>query len=121
METDISVKALTTEDAWSSVRFKGTARDLLLGQRKLNSDATILAKKSLGKPLQPCGALGTHLHLKDGVLYRKWRVTMEALLMAILPKAENSREILRGTHDSTSDHFGVIENFEAKPRAILLG
>ncbi|GBM15597.1 hypothetical protein AVEN_95237-1 [Araneus ventricosus] len=32
METDISVKALTTEDAWSQVRFKGQLEDLLLGQ-----------------------------------------------------------------------------------------
>ncbi|GBN05127.1 Retrovirus-related Pol polyprotein from transposon 17.6 [Araneus ventricosus] len=77
METDISVKVLTTEDAWSSSEVQKTQledpaiRPIL--ERKLNSE-----DRSSWQEIAPESpatkrywALWDSLHLKDGVLYRK--------------------------------------------------
>ncbi|GBM94688.1 hypothetical protein AVEN_274909-1 [Araneus ventricosus] len=56
-------------------------------------------------------ALWDSLHLKDGVLYRKWESDdgNSCRWQLILPKSE-IQEVLRETHDSASGgHFGVMK------------
>ncbi|GBM59103.1 Transposon Ty3-G Gag-Pol polyprotein, partial [Araneus ventricosus] len=78
METDISVKVLTTEDAWSSsevqkAQLEGPAIRPIL-EKKLNSEDRPSWQEIA--PESPATkrywALWDSLHLKDGVLYRKW-------------------------------------------------
>ncbi|GBN25236.1 Retrovirus-related Pol polyprotein from transposon 297 [Araneus ventricosus] len=78
METDISVKVLTTEDAWSSsevqkAQLEDPAIRLIL-ERKLNSEDRPSWQEIA--PESPATkrywALWDSLHFKDGVLYRKW-------------------------------------------------
>ncbi|GBN26385.1 Retrovirus-related Pol polyprotein from transposon 297 [Araneus ventricosus] len=78
METDISVKVLATEDAWSSSEVqKAQLEDPAIRpilERKLNSEDRPswqeIAPES--PPTKRYWALWDSLHLKDGVLYRKW-------------------------------------------------
>ncbi|GBN68981.1 hypothetical protein AVEN_66553-1 [Araneus ventricosus] len=56
-------------------------------------------------------ALWDSLHLKDGVLYRKWESDdgSSCRWQLILPKSR-IQEVLRETHDSASGgHFGVMK------------
>ncbi|GBM44348.1 hypothetical protein AVEN_20385-1 [Araneus ventricosus] len=76
METDISVKVLTTEDAWSSSEVqKAQLEDPAIRpilEKKLNSeDRPSLQEIALESPVtKRYWALWDSLHLKDGVLYR---------------------------------------------------
>ncbi|GBM38864.1 Retrovirus-related Pol polyprotein from transposon 297 [Araneus ventricosus] len=80
METDISVKVLTTEDPWSSYEVqKAQLEDLAIWpilEKKLNSED----RPSRQEIALECPAtkrywtLWDSLHLKDGVLYRKWGI-----------------------------------------------
>ncbi|GBN83820.1 Retrovirus-related Pol polyprotein from transposon 297 [Araneus ventricosus] len=78
METDISVKVLTTEDAWSSSEVqKAQLEDPAIRpilEKKLNSEDRPSWQEIA--PESPATkqywALWDSLHLKDGVLYRKW-------------------------------------------------
>ncbi|GBM93813.1 Retrovirus-related Pol polyprotein from transposon 297 [Araneus ventricosus] len=78
METDISVKVLTTEDAWSSSEVqKAQLEDPAIRpilERKLNSkDRPSWQEIAPESPAtKRYWALWDSLHLKDGVLYRKW-------------------------------------------------
>ncbi|GBL81222.1 Transposon Ty3-I Gag-Pol polyprotein [Araneus ventricosus] len=117
METDISVKVLTTEDAWSSSEVqKAQLEDLAIRpilERKLNSeDRPSWQEIALESPAtKRYWALWDSLHLKDGVLYRKWESDdgSSCRWQLILPKSR-IQEVLRETHDSTSGgHFGVMK------------
>ncbi|GBN68513.1 Retrovirus-related Pol polyprotein from transposon 297, partial [Araneus ventricosus] len=117
IETDISVKALTTEDAWSSsevqkARLEDPAIRPIL-ERKLNSEDRQSWQEIA--PESPATkrywALWDSLHLKDGVLYRKWESDdgSSCRWQLILPKSR-IQEVLRETHDSASGgHFGVMK------------
>ncbi|GBN83301.1 Retrovirus-related Pol polyprotein from transposon 297, partial [Araneus ventricosus] len=117
METDISVKVLTTEDAWSSSEVqKAQLEDPAIKpilERKLNSDDRPswqeIAPES--PETKRYWALWDSLHLKDGVLYRKWESDdgSSCRWQLILPKSR-IQEVLRETHDSASGgHFGVMK------------
>ncbi|GBM15589.1 Transposon Ty3-I Gag-Pol polyprotein [Araneus ventricosus] len=117
METDISVKFLTTEDAWSSSEVqKAQLEDPAIRpilERKLNSEDRPSWQEIA--PESPATkrywALWDSLHLKDGVLYRKWESDdgSSCRWQLILPKSR-IQEVLRETHDSASGgHFGVMK------------
>ncbi|GBN76428.1 Transposon Ty3-G Gag-Pol polyprotein [Araneus ventricosus] len=117
METDISVKVLTTEDAWSSSEVqKAQLEDPAIRpilERKLNSEDRPSWQEIV--PESPATkrywALWDSLHLKDGVLYRKWESDdgSSCRWQLILPKSR-IQEVLRETHDSASGgHFGVMK------------
>ncbi|GBL81190.1 Retrovirus-related Pol polyprotein from transposon 412 [Araneus ventricosus] len=117
METDISVKVLTTEDAWSSSEVqKAQLEDPAIRpilERKLNSEDRPswqeIAQES--PATKRYWALWDSLHLKDGVLYRKWESDdgNSCRWQLILPKSR-IQEVLRETHDSASGgHFGVMK------------
>ncbi|GBM98025.1 Retrovirus-related Pol polyprotein from transposon 412 [Araneus ventricosus] len=117
METDISVKVLTTEDAWSSSEVqKAQLEDPAIRpilERKLNSEDRPSWQEIA--PESPATkrywALWDSLHLKDGVLYRKWESHdgSSCRWQLILPKSR-IQEVLRETHDSASGgHFGVMK------------
>ncbi|GBN85459.1 Transposon Ty3-I Gag-Pol polyprotein [Araneus ventricosus] len=117
METDISVKVLTTEDAWSSsevqkAQLEDPATRPIL-ERKLNSEDRPSWQEIA--PESPATkrywALWDSLHLKDSVLYRKWESDdgSSCRWQLILPKSR-IQEVLRETHDSASGvHFGVMK------------
>ncbi|GBM57276.1 Transposon Ty3-I Gag-Pol polyprotein [Araneus ventricosus] len=95
METDISVKVLTTTtvDPWSSYR---------------PSSQEIAPESPATKRYW---ALRDSLHLKDGVLYRRWESDNGSACrwQLILPKSRIP-EVLRETHDSASGgHFEVMK------------
>ncbi|GBM97051.1 Retrovirus-related Pol polyprotein from transposon 297 [Araneus ventricosus] len=78
METDISVKVLKAEDAWSSCeiqkeQLEDPAIKLIL-EKKLNSaDRPSWQEIAMDSPAtKRYWALWDSLHLKDGVLYRRW-------------------------------------------------
>ncbi|GBN05495.1 Retrovirus-related Pol polyprotein from transposon 297 [Araneus ventricosus] len=117
METDISVKVLTTEDAWSSSEVQKAhledpaIRPIL--EKKLNSEDRPSWQEIA--PESPATkrywALRDSLHLKDCVLYRKWESDdgSSCRWQLILPKSR-IQEVLRETHDSASGgHFGVMK------------
>ncbi|GBN96200.1 Transposon Ty3-G Gag-Pol polyprotein [Araneus ventricosus] len=117
METDISVKVLTTEDTWSSSEVqKAQLEDLAIRpilEKKLNSEDRPswqeIAPESPAK--KRYWAFWDSLHLKDGVLYRKWESDdgISCRWQLILPKSR-IQEVLRETHDSASGgHFGVMK------------
>ncbi|GBM42499.1 hypothetical protein AVEN_80017-1 [Araneus ventricosus] len=119
METDISVKVLTTTtvDAWSSCEIQKaqleypTIKPILM--KKLNS-----ADRPSWQQIAPESpatkrywALWDSLHLKDGVLYRRWEIDDGSAYrwQLILPKSRIP-EVLRETHDSASGgHFGIMK------------
>ncbi|GBN04181.1 hypothetical protein AVEN_188652-1 [Araneus ventricosus] len=116
METDISVKVLTTEDPWSSSEVQKAhlenpaIRPIL--EKKLNSEERpswqeITLESSETKRYW---GLWDSLHLKDGVLYRKWESDdgSSCRWQLILPK-RRIQEVLRESHDRASGgHFGVM-------------
>ncbi|GBM74824.1 Transposon Ty3-I Gag-Pol polyprotein [Araneus ventricosus] len=117
METAISVKVLTTEDVWSSSEVqKAQLEDPAIKpilERKLNSEDRPSWQEIA--PESPATkrywALWDSLHLKDGVLYRKWESDdgSSCRWQLILPKSR-IQEVLRETHDSASGgHFGVMK------------
>ncbi|GBO33123.1 Retrovirus-related Pol polyprotein from transposon 297 [Araneus ventricosus] len=119
MERDISVKVLitTTVDPWSSCEIqKAQLEDPAIKpilEKKLNS-----AERPSWQEIAPESpatkrywALWDSLHLKDGVLYRKWESDggNSCRWQLILPKSRIP-EVLRETHDSASGgHFGVMK------------
>ncbi|GBN75169.1 Retrovirus-related Pol polyprotein from transposon 297 [Araneus ventricosus] len=117
METDISVEVLTTEDAWSSSEVqKAQLEDPAIRpilEKKLNSEDRPSWEEIA--PESPATkrywALWDSLHLKDGVLYRKWECDdgSSCRWQLILSKSR-IQEVLRETHDSASGgHFGVMK------------
>ncbi|GBM33355.1 Retrovirus-related Pol polyprotein from transposon 412 [Araneus ventricosus] len=117
METDISVKVLTTEDPRSSSEIqKAQLEDPAIRpilEKKLNSeDRPSWQEIAPGSPAtKPYWALWDSLHLKYGVLYRKWESNDGSSFrwQLILPKSR-IQEVLRQTHDSASrGHFGVMK------------
>ncbi|GBM73782.1 Transposon Ty3-I Gag-Pol polyprotein [Araneus ventricosus] len=125
MERDISVKVLTTTtvDPWSSCEIqKAQLEDPAIKpilEKKLNSAdrpswQEIAPESSATKRYW---ALWDSLHLKDGVLYRKWESDggNSCRWQLNLPKSRIP-EVLRETHDSASGgHFGVMK-FLSKTR-----
>ncbi|GBN56996.1 Transposon Ty3-I Gag-Pol polyprotein [Araneus ventricosus] len=116
METDISVKVLTTEDPWSSSEVQKTeledpAINPIL-EKKLNSEDRPSWQEVA--PESPATkrywALWDSLNLKDGVLYREWESDdISSCWQLNLPKSR-IQEVLRETHDSASGgHFGVMK------------
>ncbi|GBN44541.1 Transposon Ty3-G Gag-Pol polyprotein [Araneus ventricosus] len=119
METDISVKVLTTTtvDPWCScVIQKAQLEDPAIKpilEKKLNS-----ADRSSWQEIAPEGPatkrywpLWDSLRLKDGILYRKWESDDGSYCrwQLILPKGRIP-EVLRETHGSASGgHFGVMK------------
>ncbi|GBM86428.1 Transposon Ty3-I Gag-Pol polyprotein [Araneus ventricosus] len=119
MERDISVKVVTTTtvDPWSSCEIqKAQLEDPAIKpilEKKLNS-----AERPSWQEIAPESpatkrywALWDSLHLKDGVLYRKWESDdgNSCRWQLILPKSRIP-EVLRETHDSASGgHFGVMK------------
>ncbi|GBN32936.1 Transposon Ty3-G Gag-Pol polyprotein [Araneus ventricosus] len=117
MEKDISVKVLTTEDAWSSSEVqKAQPEDPAIRpivEKKLNSeDRPSWQEIAPENPAtQRYWALWDSLHLKDGVLYLKWKRDDGSFCrwQLILPKSR-IQEVLRETHDSASvGHFEVMK------------
>ncbi|GBL81630.1 hypothetical protein AVEN_93424-1 [Araneus ventricosus] len=117
METDISVKVLTIDDAWSSSEVqKAQLEDPAIRpilERKLNSeDRTSWQEIAPESPAtKRYWALWDSLHLKDGVLNHKWESDdgSSCRWQLILPKSR-IQEVLRETHDSASGgHFGVMK------------
>ncbi|GBM51209.1 hypothetical protein AVEN_85928-1 [Araneus ventricosus] len=117
METDMSVKVLTTENPWSSSEIQKAqledpaTRPIL--ERKLNSKdrpswQEIAPESPAAKQYWP---FWDSLHLKHGVLYHKWESEdgSSCRWQLILPKSR-IQELLRETHDSASGgHFGVMK------------
>ncbi|GBL63530.1 Transposon Ty3-I Gag-Pol polyprotein [Araneus ventricosus] len=119
MEMDISVKVLTTAsvDPWSSCEIqKAQLEDPNIKpilEKKLNS-----ADRPSWQEIAPESpatkrywALWDSLHLKDGVLYRRWESDngSSCRWQLILPKSRIP-EVLRETHGSASGgHFGVMK------------
>ncbi|GBN99247.1 Retrovirus-related Pol polyprotein from transposon 412 [Araneus ventricosus] len=119
MEIDISVKVLTTTtiDPWSSCAIqKAQLEDPAIKpilEKKLNS-----AHRPSWQEIAPASpatkrfwALWDSLHLKDGVLYRKWESNHDSYcrLQLIFPKSRIP-EVQREIHDSASEgHFGVMK------------
>ncbi|GBO31696.1 Transposon Ty3-G Gag-Pol polyprotein, partial [Araneus ventricosus] len=108
---------LTTEDAWSSNEVqKAQLEDPAIRpilEKKLNSEDRPSWQEIA--PESPATkrywALWDNLHLKDGVLYRKWESDdgSSCRWQLILPKSR-IQEVLRETHDSASGgHFGVMK------------
>ncbi|GBN46994.1 Transposon Ty3-G Gag-Pol polyprotein [Araneus ventricosus] len=117
METDISLKVLTTEDAWSSSEVqKAQLEDPAIRpilEKKLNSEDRPSWEEIAPEipATKRYWALWDSLHLKDGVLYRKWESDdgSSCRWQLILPKSR-IQEVLRETHDSASGgHFGVMK------------
>ncbi|GBN20332.1 hypothetical protein AVEN_131314-1 [Araneus ventricosus] len=119
MEIDISVEVLTTAtvDPWSSCNIqKSQLEDPAIKpilEKKLNS--THQPSWQEIAPESPAtkrfSALWDSLHLKNGVLYRKWKSDngSSCRWLLILPKSI-IQEVLRETHDSASGgHFGVMK------------
>ncbi|GBM32114.1 hypothetical protein AVEN_11905-1 [Araneus ventricosus] len=78
METDISVKVLTTEDPWSSIEIqKAQLGDPVIRpilKKKPNSEDRPSRQEIAPEcpAIKRYRALWDSLHFKDGVLYRKW-------------------------------------------------
>ncbi|GBL99437.1 hypothetical protein AVEN_68741-1 [Araneus ventricosus] len=97
METDLSVKVLTTttEDPWSSCEIQKEQQEI--------------APKS--PATKRCWSLWDSLHLRDCVQYRRWQSDNGSTCrwQLILPKSRIP-EVLRQTHDSASGGpFGVMK------------
>ncbi|GBL91309.1 hypothetical protein AVEN_203464-1 [Araneus ventricosus] len=119
METNISVKVLTTEDPWSSSETqKAQLVDLVFRpflEKKLNSEDRISWQEIA--PESPATkrywALWDSLHLKDCVLYLKWESDegSSCRWQLILPK-NRIQEVLQESQGSGSGgHFGVMKTF----------
>ncbi|GBM69281.1 hypothetical protein AVEN_80536-1 [Araneus ventricosus] len=123
METDISVKVLTTEDAWSSSEVqKAQLEDPAIRpilEKKLNSeDRPSWQEIAPESPaIKRYWALWDSLHLKDGILYR-WELLS---LATNSPEKQDSRSSARDPCQRKWRPFWSYENFEQNPSAILLG
>ncbi|GBN99011.1 Retrovirus-related Pol polyprotein from transposon 297 [Araneus ventricosus] len=118
IETDIFAKVLTTtNDPWPSNEVqKAQLEDPAIRpilEKKLNSEHRQSWQEIA--PESPATkrywALWDSLHLKHGVLYRKWETDdgSSCRWQLLLPKSR-IQEVLRETHDSASgDHFGVMK------------
>ncbi|GBM10181.1 Retrovirus-related Pol polyprotein from transposon 412 [Araneus ventricosus] len=117
IETDISAKVLTTEGPWCSseiqkAQLEGPAIRPIL-EKKLNSEDQPSWQEIA--PESPSTkrhwALWDSLHLKDGVLYRKWESNDgSSFRWQLILLKSRIQEILRETRDSASGgHFGVMK------------
>ncbi|GBM48877.1 Retrovirus-related Pol polyprotein from transposon 297 [Araneus ventricosus] len=119
IETDISVKVLTTTsvDPWSSceiqkAELEDSAIKTILEKKLMSADQPSWQEIVPESPAtKRYWALWDSLHLKDGVLYRRWESDdgRSCRWQLILPKSRIP-EVLRETHDSASGgHFGVMK------------
>ncbi|GBM50268.1 Retrovirus-related Pol polyprotein from transposon 412 [Araneus ventricosus] len=119
MEIDISVKVLTTTsvDPWSSCEIQKEQLEdpnikPILEKKLYSADRPSWQEIAPESPAtKRYWALWDSLHLKDGVLYRKWESDngSSCRWQLILPKSRIP-EVLRETHDSASGgHFGVMK------------
>ncbi|GBM75402.1 Transposon Ty3-I Gag-Pol polyprotein, partial [Araneus ventricosus] len=119
IETDTSVKVLTTTsvDLWSSceiqkAQLEDPAIKTILEKKLMSADRPSWQEIAPESPaIKRYWALWDSLHLKDGVLYRRWESDdgRSCRWQLILPKSRIP-EVLRETHDSASGgHFGVMK------------
>ncbi|GBN24594.1 Retrovirus-related Pol polyprotein from transposon 297, partial [Araneus ventricosus] len=119
IEIDTSVKVLTTTsvDPWSSceiqkAQLEDPAIKTILGKKLMSADRPSWQEIAPESPAtKRYWALWDSLHLKDGVLYRRWESDdgRSCRWQLILPKSRIP-EVLRETHDSASGgHFGVMK------------
>ncbi|GBL80450.1 Transposon Ty3-G Gag-Pol polyprotein [Araneus ventricosus] len=131
IETDTSVKVLTTTsvDLWSSCEIqKAQLEDSAIKpilEKELNSaDRPSWQEIALENPAtKRYWALLDSLHLKDGVLYRRWESDdgSSCRWQLILSKSR-ILEVLRETHDSASGgHFGVMKTLSKTRKRFFLG
>ncbi|GBN11088.1 hypothetical protein AVEN_174029-1, partial [Araneus ventricosus] len=118
-ETDISARALrmTTEDTWpvSEIQ-KAQLEDPdirpILEKKLKSADRPSRQEIAQESPAtKRYWALWDSLHLRDGVLYRKWENDdgSSCQWQLILPRSR-IQEILQETHDSSSGgHFGIMK------------
>ncbi|GBM41553.1 hypothetical protein AVEN_52299-1 [Araneus ventricosus] len=118
-ETDISVRALrmTTEDTWpvSEIQ-KAQLEDPdirpILEKKLKSADRPSRQEIAQESPAtKRYWALWDSLHLRDGVLYRKWENDdgSSCQWQLILPRSR-IQEVLQETHDSSSGgHFGIMK------------
>ncbi|GBN12768.1 Retrovirus-related Pol polyprotein from transposon 297, partial [Araneus ventricosus] len=119
IEIDTSVKVLTTTsvDPWSSceiqkAQLEDPAIKTILEKKLMSADRPSWQEIAPESPAtKRYWALWDSLHLKDGVLYRRWESDdgRSCRWQLILPKSRIP-EVLRETHDSASGgHFGVMK------------
>ncbi|GBM64254.1 Retrovirus-related Pol polyprotein from transposon 297 [Araneus ventricosus] len=119
METDISVKILTMTivDPWSSCEIQKAQQEdptikPILEKKPNSADRPSWQEIALKSPAtKHYWALWDSLHLKDGVLYRRWESDDGfACRWQLIPPKSRIPEVLRETHDSASGgHFGVMK------------
>ncbi|GBM52020.1 hypothetical protein AVEN_119670-1 [Araneus ventricosus] len=118
-ETDISVRALrmTTEDTWPVSDIQKAQledpdiRPILEKKLKLADRPSRQEIAQENPATKRYWALWDSLHLKDGVLYRKWENDdgSSCQWQLILPRSR-IQEVLQETHDSSSGgHFGIMK------------
>nr|GBM72566.1 hypothetical protein AVEN_139093-1 [Araneus ventricosus] len=118
-ETDISMRALrmTTEDTWSVSEIQKAQledpdiRPILEKKLKLADRPSRQEIAQENPATKRYWTLWDSLHLKDGVLYRKWENDdgSSCQWQLILPRSR-IQEVLQETHDSTSGgHFGIMK------------
>ncbi|GBM71714.1 hypothetical protein AVEN_220659-1 [Araneus ventricosus] len=118
-ETDISVRALrmTTEDTWPVSEIQKAQledpdiRPILEKKLKLADRPSRQEIAQENPATKRYWALWDSLHLKDGVLYRKWENDdgSSCQWQLILPRSR-IQEVLQETHDSSSGgHFGIMK------------
>ncbi|GBM48452.1 Transposon Ty3-I Gag-Pol polyprotein [Araneus ventricosus] len=119
IEIDTSVKVLTATsvDPWSSceiqkAQLEDPAIKTILEKKLMSADRPSWQEIAPESPAtKRYWALWDSLHLKDGVLYRRWESDdgRSCRWQQILPKSRIP-EVLRETHDSASGgHFGVMK------------
>ncbi|GBN13631.1 hypothetical protein AVEN_166628-1, partial [Araneus ventricosus] len=118
-ETDISVRALrmTTENTWPVSDIQKAQledpdiRPILEKKLKLADRPSRQEIAQENPATKRYWALWDSLHLKDGVLYRKWENDdgSSCQWQLILPRSR-IQEVLQETHDSSSGgHFGIMK------------
>ncbi|GBM51974.1 hypothetical protein AVEN_45880-1 [Araneus ventricosus] len=118
-ETDISVRALrmTTDDTWPVSDIQKAQledpdiRPILEKKLKLADRPSRQEIAQENPATKRYWALWDSLHLKDGVLYRKWENDdgSSCQWQLILPRSR-IQEVLQETHDSSSGgHFGIMK------------
>ncbi|GBL98740.1 hypothetical protein AVEN_202186-1 [Araneus ventricosus] len=118
-ETDISVRVLrmTTEDTWPVSEIQKAQledpdiRPILEKKLKLADRPSRQEIAQENPATKRYWALWDSLHLKDGVLYRKWENDdgSPCQWQLILPRSR-IQEVLQETHDSSSGgHFGIMK------------
>ncbi|GBM10397.1 hypothetical protein AVEN_182440-1 [Araneus ventricosus] len=108
---------MTTEDTWSVSEIQKAqledpdTRPILEKKLKLADRPSRQEVTPESTATKRYWALWDSLHLKDGVLYRKWENDDESScrFQLILPKGR-IQEVLQETHDSASGgHFGIMK------------